>query len=182
MQELDDMIRKCVSLFLAKDEALSLVLLESIINNEENYHNYVMTTFLSFVCDTLTLHAIKCVDISSKDEYGLEYFCNDSHAYVYNDVHYGISGDNNYNTEYDRYSKGVHYESVSTFITIWINSSYRLKLSVDIIRNDDNYSCDFITNQSCYEIQDGDITTSVQGKTFIKMILLFLNYCYNGRH
>jgi len=182
MQELDTIIENSASLFLANDEALSLILLESMINNEENYHNYVMSKFLSSISQTLALHAIKCAGISSEDEYGLEYFCNDSHAYVYNDLHYSISSDNDYNTEFDRYSKSVHYENAATIITIWINSFYRIKLQVNIIRSNYEYFTDLNTRKSCYEIQDGDITTSVQGNTFMKQILLFLNYCYNGRH
>ena len=177
MQELDDMIKKCSTLFLASDVELSLLLLQSIIDDgDANTHKYAVELYLSCIADKLASHALKCSDITYDDEYSLDFFNGDTRHFVFNDIHYDISNDYNYSTEFDYDSKKIIHECISVVLTIWFNSSYRLLLSLDIIRNYDEYRSDLTLHQCCYQIQDGDITTSVTGETFIQNILLYLKH------
>lgn len=178
MQELDDMIKKCSTLFLASDVELSLLLLQSIIDNSDRkiLYEYAVTSYLSFIADELVSHALKCSGITSDDEYSLEFFDGDIKHYVCDCIHYDIKDDYEYYTEFDDNSKKIIHECKLVVLTIWFNSSYRLLLSLDIIRNYDEYRSDLIIHQCCYETQDGDITTSVTGDTFVNNILLFLKH------
>ena len=180
MQELDDMIKKCSTLFLASDVELSLLLLQSIIDNSDRkiLYEYAVTSYLSFIADELVSHALKCSEITSDDQYSLEYFNGDIKHFVYDCIHYDIKDDYDYSTDFDSGSRIIIHERMSVVLTIWFNSSYRLLLSLDIIRNYDEYRSDLIIHQCCYETQDGDITTSVTGDTFIQNILLFLKHSY----
>jgi hypothetical protein len=178
MQELDEMIKKCSTLFLASDVELSLILLQSIIDNSDRkiLYDYAVTSYLSYIADELVSHALKCSDITSGDEYSLEFFEGDIKSYVCNEYHYDIKDDYEYSTEFDDNSMKIIHECKLVVLTIWFNSSYRLLLSLDIIRNYDEYESDLIIHQCRYEIQDGDITTSVTGDTFVNNILLFLKH------
>ena len=180
MQELEDMIKKCSTLFLAGDVELSLLLLQSIIDNSDRkiLYEYAVTSYLSFIADELVSHAIKCSEITSDDEYSLEYFNGDIKHFVYDCIHYDIKDDYDYSTDFESGSRIIIHERMSVVLTIWFNSSYRLLFSLDIVRSYDKYRSDLNLHQCCYEIQDGDITTSVTGDTFIQNILLFLKQSY----
>jgi hypothetical protein len=178
MQELDDIIKKCSTLFLASDVELSLLLLQSIIDNSDRkiLYEYAVTSYLSFIADKLVSHALKCSEITSDDKYSLEFFNGDIKHYVCNEYHYDIKDDYNYSTDFDSGSRIIIHERMSVVLTIWFNSSYRLLFSLDIVRSYDKYRSDLNLHQCSYEIQDGDITTSVTGDTFVNNILLFLKH------
>ena len=181
MQELDDMIKKCSTLFLASDVELSLLLLQSIIDNSDRkiLYEYAVTSYLSFIADELVSHALKCSEITSDDEYSLEFFDGDIKHFVCDCIHYDIKDDYDYSTEFERSNKKIIHESKSVVLTIWFNSSYRLLLSLNIIRNYDEYKSDLNLHQCSYEIEDGDITTSVTGDTFVQNIILYLKHINN---
>lgn len=181
MQELDSMIKKCSTLFLASDVELSLLLLQSIIDNSDRkiLYEYSVTSYLSFIADELVSHALKCSGVTSDDEYSLEFFNGDIiKHFVCDCIHYDIKDDyyGDYSTEFERSNKKIIHESKSVVLTIWFNSSYRLLLSLDVIRNYDEYRSDLNLHQCCYEIEDEDITTSVTGDTFVNNILLYLKH------
>lgn len=175
------MIKKCSTLFLASDVELSLLLLQSIIDNSDRktLHEYAVELYLSFIVDELVSHALKCSEITFDDEYSLEYFDGDIKHFVCDCIHYDIKSNYDYYTEFDNNIKKITHECASVVLTIWFNSSYRLLLSLDIIRNYDEYKSDLNLHQCSYEIQDGDITTSVTGETFIQNILLYFKHINN---
>ena len=179
MQELDtldDMIKKCSTLFLAGDVELSLLLLQSMIDSSLLQHKYAIGTYLSFIADELVMHAIKTSGISSDDEYGLEFFEDSTRHYVYNDYHFDIGDCYDYCTEFHDELRKIIHESISVALTIWFNTSYRLVLSIEIMRSNDIYLQELNLHHCSYVIQQDDITTTVTGETFENNILLFFNF------
>lgn len=175
MQELNDMIKRCSTLFLADDVELSLLLLKSIIDDADaDTRDSAIELYISCIAEALVLHAIKCSDISCDDQYSLGYFEGDRKHFVCGNIHYDIVDEYNYCTDFDSGSRMIIHERMSVVLTIWFNSSYRLLLSLDIVRSYDVYRSDLNLSECRYEIQDGDITTSVTGDTFVNNIILFL--------
>ncbi len=182
MQELDtldDMIKRCSTLFLAGDVELSLLLLQSMIDSSSLQNKYAIGTYLSFIADELVMHAIKTSDISSDDEYGLEFFEGSTRHYVYNDYHYDIGDCYDYCTEFHDKLRKITHESISVALTIWFNTSYRLVLALEIMRSNDLYLQEMNLHHCSYVIQQDDITTTVTGETFENNIILFLKHINN---
>lgn len=176
MQELDYSIKKVSTLFLASDVELSLLLLQSMIDSSSLQQKYAIGTYLSFIADELVMHAIKTSGISSDDEYGLEFFESNIKHYVYNNYHYDIGDCYDYCTEFHDKLRKITHESISVALTIWFNSSYRLVLSIEIMRSNDVYLQELNLHHCSYVIQQDDITTTVTGETFENNIILFLNF------
>jgi hypothetical protein len=176
MQELNDQIKKCSTLFLANDVELSLLLLQSIIDDDVDTRDSAIELYISCIAEALVLHAINSSNISCDDQYSLEYFEGNRKHFVYSNIHYDIVDEYNYCTDFDSGSRMIIHERMSVVLTIWFNSSYRLLLSLDIVRSYDKYRSDLNLSECRYEIQDGDITTSVTGDTFLENIILFLKH------
>jgi hypothetical protein len=179
MQELDSIIKKCSTLFLADDVELSLLLLQSMIDSSSLQNKYAIGTFLSFIADKLVMHAIKTSGISSDDEYGLEYFEGNIKHYVYNNYHYDIGDCYDYCTKFQESKRKITHESISVALTIWFNTSYRLVLALEIMRSNDLYLQEMNLHHCSYVIQQDDITTTVTGETFENNIILFLKHINN---